>query len=220
MGLAKSSSIVLYSDPSDIRCHLVRCVLAAKNKQVDIVQIEKHELNADLDEQRQVIVDDFLEINPNGHLPSLAYHQLTIIHADIMVEFLDDRFPHPSLFPPGPVERSEARTVMRQIETDWYTLVDKITSDIEVQPSREALKNAFDLIVPLFDNFDYFMSNTYSMVDFYLVVLLWRFESLGIDMSTFPKSMQDYADRMFNKSWFLASLTDQEMDMRCQEYAV
>ena len=81
MGLAKSSSIVLYSDPSDIRCHLVRCVLAAKNKQVDIIPIEKHELNADLDEQRQVIVDDFLEINPNGHLPSLAYHQLTIIQS-------------------------------------------------------------------------------------------------------------------------------------------
>ncbi|MCA1930116.1 glutathione S-transferase N-terminal domain-containing protein, partial [Rheinheimera sp.] len=107
--------MTLFSTANDMYCHQVRMVLAEKGVTVDIMQVSTDSLP-----------EDVYEVNPYGSLPTLMDRDLALFKADIINEYLDERFPHPPLMPVYPVARANARLMMHRIEKDWYGLADKI----------------------------------------------------------------------------------------------
>ena len=106
---------------------------------------------------------------------------LGLYNAGIMLEYLDERFPHPPLLPVYPVSRANSRTLMLRIDKEWCPLVDiliaKERSEKELLIVREELLNEISTVAPTFKEFDFFMSEDFSLIDCYLAPILWRLPS-------------------------------------------
>ena len=133
-----------------------------------------------------------------------------------MMEYLDERFPHPPLLPVYPVARAESRLLIHRIEKDWSTLVDKIlTGRGNHDKQRQELEESITSIAGIFTEKPYFMSDTFSVVDCTVAPILWRLPKMGIELS--PKKVKpllDYMDRLFEREGFQASLSETEREMR------
>ena len=196
--------MTLFSDTIDIYSHQTRIVLAEKGVGVEVSFIDPTELPEDL-----------LELNPYGTVPTLIDRELVLYNSHIIMEYLDERFPHPPLMPVYPVSRGQSRLTMHRIQNDWYVLAEKIMAKKgDLEATRNELREAFLSLAPLFAETPYFMSEEFSLVDCYLAPLLWRLPALGIELTgTGSKDVKAYMKRIFERPSFIASLTDQEREI-------
>lgn len=200
----KRPVMTLFSGANCMYSHQVRIVLAEKGVSVDIHLVEKGNLPETLH-----------EINPYGTVPTLIDRELGLYQADIIMEYLDERFPHPPLMPVYPVMRGRSRLMMHQIETDWYSLAAKIYADNDAAIARRDLTEQLLAIAPIFSEAPYFASEEFSLVDCYLAPLLWRLPELGIELAgAGAKELKDYMLRLFERDSFQASLTEAEREIR------
>jgi RNA polymerase-associated protein len=202
----KRSVMTLFSGSTDIFSHQVRIVLAEKGVSVEIEQVDMGNLPQDL-----------IDLNPYRTVPTLVDRELTLFESRIIMEYLDERFPHPPLMPVYPVARGESRLMMHRIESDWYSLMHIIYkgSAAEADAARKQLREELLAIAPIFAYMPYFKSEEFSLVDCYLAPLLWRLPELGIELSgSGAKELKGYMTRVFERDAFLASLTEAEREMR------
>ena len=197
--------MTLFSTANDMYCHQVRMVLAEKGVTVDIIQVSTDSLP-----------EDVYEVNPYGSLPTLMDRDLALFKADIINEYLDERFPHPPLMPVYPVARANARLMMHRIEKDWYRLATAILNgDDNAATARQELKEGLLSIAPLFNEAPFFMSEEFGLVDCYMAALLWRLPLLGIELNgPGSKELKNYMTRIFERDAFQASLSDVEREIR------
>lgn len=198
----KRAVMTLFSGANDMYSHQVRIVLAEKGVNVDIHYVTPDNMPEDL-----------YEVNPYGNVPTLIDRELGLYRANIINEYLDERFPHPPLMPVYPVARGRCRLMMDRIENDWYSLTRKIEAGEE--GARQELKESILSIAPVFAEQPYFMSEEFSLVDCYLAPLLWRLPEWGIELDgPLAKDIKTYMLRVFERESFQASLTDVEKDIR------
>ncbi|MCF6346587.1 MAG: glutathione S-transferase N-terminal domain-containing protein [Thiomicrorhabdus sp.] len=206
VSVTKRSIIVLFSDSKCPKSHRVRLVAKEKDIPMEVVEV-------DIDN----LPEDLLELNPYGTLPTLVDRELVLNDPQVMIEYLDERFPHPPLMSVDPISKARARQMLRQLETEWYPLIDTINkSEIEadVKTARRDLQERLIQLIPAFEHKDYFMSDDYSLVDISMSVLLWRLPSLGIELPKSAKPITDYEKKVLNREMFMESLSDDEIDMR------
>lgn len=206
MSLLRRSVMTLYSGATDLDSHRVRIVLAEKGVTVDILNVEFGE-----------IPEDLHELNPYNTIPTLIDRDLVLYQANIIMEYLDERFPHPPLLPVYPVARAKSRLMMHRIEQDWYSLVKIILTSkdaSEVERTRHNLSDSFVSLNPVFADKPYFLSDEFTLVDCCIASLLWRFPYLGIELPSRAKAVYAYMSRVFARQSFQASLTDSEREMR------
>lgn len=201
----KRSVMTLFSASDDMFSHQVRIVLAEKGVTVDILQVTPDN-----------IPEDLYEVNPYGSLPTLIDRELALYQADIIMEYLDERFPHPPLMPVYPVARGQARLMMYRIKHDWYSLADKILQGgSDAANARQELREGLLSIAPLFSEAPFFMSEEFGLVDCYMAALLWRLPLFGIELSgPGSKALKSYMNRIFERDAFEASLTEAEREIR------
>ena len=203
MALVRRSSMLLYSHPDDIDSHRVRIVLAEKAVSVEVINIDPNDPPS-----------DFLEINPYGTLPTLVDRDLVINQSNVNMEYLDERFPHPPLLPVYPINRAKLRLMVHRIETDWYAQAKNIIDGVAVEQSRKNLLLLMRRIVPVLEEFEYFMSEDFSLLDAVLAPLLWRVPLYGIDLQEVSPVIQSYAMRIFARNCFVGALTRAEQRVR------
>ncbi len=196
--------MTLYSGADDLYSHQVRIVLAEKGVTVDVLQVDPNDMPEDL-----------IEINPYNSVPTLVDRELVLYNSRIIMEYLDERFPHPPLMPVYPVSRGQTRLMMHRIESDWYTLVDRIRKGDRVDSARKELQESLTAIAPIFTEMPFFMSEEFGLADCYLGPLLWRLPELGIELDNrVAKEIKAYMTRLFDRESFKASLTETEREMR------
>ncbi|HDZ56592.1 MAG TPA: stringent starvation protein A [Pseudomonas xinjiangensis] len=204
---SKRSSMAFFSDPRDHYCHRVRIVLAEKGVTVDIVNVEPGQHPQEL-----------AESNPYNTVPTLLDRDLVLYEPNIMMEYLDERFPHPPLLPVYPVARANSRLLMYRVQRDWCVLVDMIadpkTPAPAVAKARKELRESLIGVAPVFAEMPYFMSEEFSLVDCCIAPILWRLPILGIELPKQAKPLQDYMDRIFQREGFMASLSSTEKEMQ------
>ena len=110
----RRSVMTLFSRPTDIHSHRTRLVLAEKNINIEISSV----LGNDLPE-------DLMDLNPYHTVPTLVDRDLTLYDSRVIIEYLDERFPHPPLMPVDPVTRAQFRLALFRIESDWYSLAEE-----------------------------------------------------------------------------------------------
>lgn len=206
--VAKRSSMTYFSDSRDHYSHRVRIVLAEKGVTVDVVDVDPTD-----------IPEELSEINPYNSLPTLLDRELSLYNTSAMMEYLDERFPHPPLLPVYPVARAESRQFIYRIERDWCPLVRTILdakNKDAVAKAQEDLKNSLMAIAPIFAEKPYFMSEEFTLVDCCLAPILWRLNSLGIELPRTRPVMPllEYMELMFQRPSFQESLTEDEREMR------
>ena len=200
----KRSSMILYSDPKSAQSHQVRLVLAEKGILVEVLDAHPKGLPAEV-----------MEFNPHGVLPVLVDRELRLCKPHIIMEYLDERFPHPPLMPVDPVSRAQARLYLYRVSQDWYNPMDRILSGSAqaATSARKELRESLLVSIPIFEAKPFFMSDELSLVDCVVVPVLWRLPWLGIDLPTQARSIKRYATRMFLREAFRRSLSDLEEEM-------
>ena len=209
MGLvAKHSSMVFYSDGNDHYSQRVRLVLAEKGVAVEIVDVEQGNMPEDL-----------ADLNPYNSLPTLVDRDLVLYESSVIMEYLDERFPHPPLLPVYPVARAQSRLFIYRIQRDWCGYVDTIVAgrskDTVIDRARKELRESLIAIAPIFGEKAFFMSEEFTLVDCCLGPILWRLPVLGIELPPkHGKPIHNYMDNLFSRESFQASLSEAELDMR------
>ena len=195
-------AMVLFSLPLCIQSHRVRLTLYEKGISAEVKIFDANDPPEDLQ-----------ELNPYGEMPAMVDRDLVIYDARIIMEYLDERFPHPPLQPTDPVSRARGRMMIHRIESDWYALLKDIEDAGDKKKAmkpKKMLKESLVSALPLFEAGPFFMNQEVSLIDCTLVPLLWRLPSIGVEIPPQAGAIRSYAERMFKRSAFQASLSGLE----------
>lgn len=206
MSITKRAVMTLYSGDTDIYSHQVRIVLAEKGINVDVINVDENHP-----------CEELLELNPYNTLPTLVDRELVLYRSGIIMEYLDERFPHPPLLPVYPVARAKSRLMIHRIDSDWYSLLKQIEQNEgskESKAARDELREGLISLTPIFADAPYFLSEDFTLVDCCISPLLWRLPRLGIEIPSKYKPIHQYMNRIFKRDTFQASLTEAELEIR------
>jgi len=195
--------MTMFSDPECIHSHRVRLILAEKGIQAEVE-------SCDPDNKPE----DLIQLNPSNSLPTLIDRDLVLYDARVVVEYLDERYPHPPFMPIDPVSRARTRLALFRIESDWYSFLPSLDAGGESRTTAgmqlaESLTAASDV----FSVMPYFLSEEFSMLDATLAPLLWRLNHYGIVLPNAAAPVTEYAKRVFARPGFQASLSDVEREL-------
>jgi len=206
--IAKRSSMTFYSDPVSHYSHRVRIVLAEKQVTVDLIDVDSDN-----------VPEDLLDLNPYNSLPTLVDRELVLYESDIIMEYLDERFPHPPLFPVYPVARAQSRLWMYRVRREWCQLVDPLLAndgeEEELEAMRARLRDSLIATAPIFGEKPFFMSDEFTIVDCCVTPILWRLPVMGIELpkTRATRPLFEYRERLFNRDSIKASLSELEREM-------
>ena len=189
--------MTLFSDPICPYCHRVRMVLAEKKIAAELVDVDA-----------KALPERVRDVNPYETVPTLVDRDLVLYESQIIMSFLDERYPHPPLMPVDPVTRARARLYMYRIDRDWYGLMTRIKGGDD--QARVELHDSLVSSAPLFAASRFFLSDELTLVDFVLAPLLWRLSSLGVLLPAQGRAVSAYAVRLFDSEAFQQSLSEQE----------
>ena len=203
---SRRSVMTLFSRPTDIHSHRTRLVLAEKNINIEIANIPGPDLPEDL-----------MDLNPYHSVPTLVDRDLTLYDSRVIIEYLDERFPHPPLMPVDPVTRAQFRLALYRIENDWYKIAEEAESSGDGKlgaKTRKLLRESILQSAELFQARPYFLSDEFSLVDCTIAPLLWRLPVYGVELGSGGDAIEAYMKRVFARRSFRKSLTELEQEMR------
>ncbi len=157
------------------------------------------------------------EFNPYLETPTLLDRDLVLYEASVIIEYLDERFPHPPLMPVDPISRAKTRLIIARLTRDWLRPIGNFNETAEFMLSAELKKSIHDgllAISPLFANQPFFVNTEYTLADAYMTPLLWRLPALGISLPKQAAPLLEYAERMFKRPAFIKSLSPREIELR------
>jgi len=212
VSLSNRTSMALFSDPLDHYSHRVRIVMTEKGVTSEIIDMDSNNLTAEI-----------LEVSPYAEMPVLVDRDVCLYDSVILMEYLDERFPHPPLLPVYPVSRAHIRLFIERIERDWCGIFDDLIDLIEgklptakAKKARAELKSQILGMSQILKEKPYFMSDEFSLIDCCIAPILWRLPLIDIELKKDAKSKPIYAymERVFTKKCFIDSLSELEREIR------
>ncbi|ADE16875.1 Glutathione S-transferase domain protein [Nitrosococcus halophilus Nc 4] len=202
---SKRSVTILYSDPLCPRCHRTRIVVAEKNISTDIIDVEPDHLPEDL-----------VQLNPYNSTPTLVDRDLVLYESKVIMEYFDERFPHPPLMPVDPISRARIRLMLYRIDQEWYRLLGNAPRSSITPKVRKMLIEDLTVLTPVFEKTPFFMNEEFSLLDCTLAPLLWRLPALDIKLPPQAKLIEEYANRVFARDSFQKSLSNAEREIQAK----
>ena len=201
----RRSVMNLFSSADCPQSHRVRVVLAEKGITVEIIEVDSNQKPEDL-----------IDLNPYNTVPTLVDRELVLYDPRAIMEYLDERFPHPPLMPVDPVSRARTRLALYRIEQDWYGLVPQLESRGEktAGKARKMLRDSLTASAEVFAAKPFFLSDEFSLIDASVIPILWRLKHYGIELPRQGKPVIDYAERMFARDSIQESLSEVEREMQ------
>ena len=196
----------LYSGNTCLRSHQVRIVLAEKGILTEINNVDG-----------SVVPEDLIALNPYVSLPTLIDRELVLYDSRVIVEYLDERYPHPPLMPVSPVDRAKLRLGLATLERDIVehaVALDLVLGTRSENAHRKKLKSLLVSSADLFGMQQFFLSDDFTIVDCVIAPILWRLDLFGIELSDAHKPITTYMERIFSRKTFKESLTEDEEEMR------
>jgi len=197
--------MTLYSGTTDPYSHRCRFVLFEKGMDFEVIDVDV--LN---------MPEDLAVMNPYNKVPVLVERDLILYEANIINEYIDERFPHPQLMPPDPVMRARARLFLHRFEQELFCHIAGLESNNAKvnEKAREAVRSNLTQIAPIFGKQKFMLGDEFSMLDVAIAPLLWRLEHYGIQLDKEATPLMKYAERLFSRQGFIEALTPAEKAMR------
>ena len=197
--------MTLYSGTTDPFSHRCRIVLFEKGMDFQVIDVDVYNMPEDL-----------AVINPYNKVPVLVERDLVLHDANIINEYIDERFPHPQLMPADPVMRARARLFLRRFEDELYCHVHAIEQGTQkiADKARLAVRDNLMQITPVFLKQKYMLGEEFSMLDVAIAPLLWRLDHYGIQLGKEAAPLMKYAERLFSRPAYSEAMTAAEKAMR------
>ena len=201
----RRSMMGLFSGNTCIRSHQVRFVLREKGITTDIQNVDGKK-----------VPEDLIALNPYASIPTLTDRELVIYDSGVIIEYLDERYPHPPLMPVSPVDRAKIRLALVSLEADIVSTaieLDAALGSRNENSLRKKLKSMLNASLDLFSSNKYFLNDELTVIDCVLAPILWRLEYFGISLGKEQKTITDYMERVFSRETFQNSLSEDEEEM-------
>ena len=201
----RRSMMGLFSGNTCIRSHQVRFVLREKGITTDIKNVDGKK-----------VPDDLITLNPYASIPTLTDRELVIYDSGVIIEYLDERYPHPPLMPVSPVDRAKIRLALVSLEDDIVSTaieLDAALGSRNENSLRKKLKSMLNSSLDLFSANKYFLNDELTVIDCVLAPILWRLEYFDISLGKEHKAITDYMERVFSHETFQDSLSEDEEEM-------
>lgn len=194
----------LYSGTTCPYSHRCRIVLYEKGMDFEVIDVDLMSR-----------AEDIAVINPYNRVPVLVERDLILYEANIINEYIDERFPHPQLMPPDPVMRGRARLFLHRFEQELYSHVDVIEQGGKnAEKARAVIRDNLTQLAQILAKQKFLLGDDFSMLDVAIAPLLWRLEHYGIQMGKDATPLMKYAERLFSRQGFIDALTPSERAMR------
>ena len=194
----------LYSGTVCPYSHRCRIVLYEKGMDFEIIDVDQMDKS-----------EDVAAINPYNKVPVLVERDLILTEANIINEYIDERFPHPQLMPADPVMRGRARLFLHRFEQELYSNVNIIQQGGKsADKARAIIKDNLTQLSQILSKQKYLLGSEFSMLDVAVAPLLWRLDHYGIQMGKDAAPLMKYSERLFARQGFIDSLTPAERAMR------
>jgi RNA polymerase-associated protein len=199
-----STMMNLYSGTTCPFSH--RCRIVLYEKQMDFQVIDVDLFNKP---------EDIAVINPYNRVPVLVDRDLVLYEANIINEYIDERFPHPQLMPPDPIMRARARQLLFTMEHELFSHIDPLEKNLKgADKSRLHVRDRLTELASMFTKQKHMLGDEFSMLDVAIAPLLWRLDHYGIELSKTAAPLMKYAERVFSRQGFIDALTPSEKVMR------
>ena len=199
----RKTIMALYSGTDCLYSHGCRIVLHEKEIECQVIYTDPLDT-----------CEELAEINPYNETPTLLDRDLVLFDPFIINEYLDERLPHPPCMPVDPVSRAKLRLMIKRIDRDWISKLKDIDEPEHKDRIRKDIYDGLISISPIFLEQPYFLGDDYSLVDVFIAPLLWRLPYFDIKLPKQAKVVEEYAERLFERDAFQASLSEVERDMR------
>jgi RNA polymerase-associated protein len=194
----------LYSGTVCPYSHRCRIVLFEKGMDFEVIDVDLMDKSEDL-----------TSVNPYNKVPVLVERDLVLTEANIINEYIDERFPHPQLMPADPVMRGRARLFLHRFEQELYSNVNVIMlGGKAVDKSRAIIRDNLAQLSQILTKQKFLLGNEFSMLDVAVAPLLWRLDHFAIQMGKDAAPLMKYSERLFSRQGFIDSLTPSERAMR------
>ncbi len=204
--LNRRPAMTLLSGPVCVLSHCVRIVLLEKDVECSVEFVSG---GGDL--------SLLAEHNPYSETPTLVDRDISLYDTSVIMEYLDERFPHPPLMPVDPITRAKTRLMISRLSRDWLGPVSALGDSLPLKPPAALKKSIHDGLIalsPLFRDQPYFLGLEYTLVDTFMAPLLWRLPALGIQLPKQASPIVEYGGRLFARPAFRDSLSEPEREMR------
>ena len=201
----RRSMMGLFSGNTCIRSHQVRFVLREKGISTDIENIDGKK-----------IPEDLIALNPYASIPTLTDRELVIYDSRVIIEYLDERYPHPPLMPVSPVDRAKIRLVLASLDADIVSSAIDLDGALGTKNEnslRKKLKSMLNASLDLFSANKYFLNDELTVIDCVLAPILWRLDYFGVKLAKEQKPIATYMERVFARETFQMSLSEDEEEM-------
>ena len=199
-------AMTLLSGRGDMFSHCCRIVLLEKDIECSVEYVVG-----------QAELDKLGEFNPYGETPTLLDRDVALYDMSVILEYLDERFPHPPLMPVDPITRAKTRLMVSRLTRDWLVPISRLgdgpAPDLPAKLKKD-IYNGLTAISALFVGQAYFLGEDFTLVDAYFGPLLWRLPAFGIELPAQATPLVQYGEKLFSRPTFYDSLSDQEIELR------
>ena len=194
----------LYSGTTDPFSHRCRIVLFEKGMDFEVIDVDLYNKP-----------EDIAIINPYNRVPVLVDRDLVLYEANIINEYIDERFPHPQLMPPDPIMRARARQLLHTFEFELFSHIEALEKNPKgADKERAHVRDQLTQLAPMFAKQKFLLGDEFSMLDVAIAPLLRRLEHYGIELPKAAAPLMKYAERIFSRQGFIDALTPSEKVMR------
>ncbi|MCX4190784.1 glutathione S-transferase N-terminal domain-containing protein [Methylophaga sp. OBS3] len=196
----RRTRLTLYSESSCPFGQQIRFALEEKGVDYQFVTLESGEW------------PEFLaDINPTASGPTLIDRDVALYDPCIILEYLDERYPHPALMPASPADRARIRLMLSQLSQNWQPLIHQLQGRSATK-ARRTLKEDITVMAPLLSNNEFAYGQQFSLLDCFLLPFLWHLPEFGVKLPASAAAVERYAKRLYSRPAFKASLTTASKD--------
>lgn len=201
----KRSVLTLFSGENDVLSHILRLALTEKGIAYDVEHLN------DTSSTPAHSVRGRQKVEHEIKSATILDRDLRIDDIHIALEYLDDKYPHPPLFPSGPEKKAKVRLIIKLIEQKAMKNIRKLSStdSKEVAQAVDELSSFIRDVSAIFNEktlqiFD----EEFSVLDCYFAPILYKYFRAIQENKSFvlPPKIANYYRRIHSREQFLKSL--------------
>ena len=188
--------IQLYSYFRSSAAYRVRIALNLKG-----IKYEQLPINLVTNEQNS---PEYLTVNPQGLVPAIELEDgTTITQSTAILEWVDEKYPEPPLYPHAALLRAKARSLCNIIACDIHPLnnlrvLKYLSEEFNVSEDQKTtwyyhwISKGFSSLEESFSSGSFALGQNVSMVDVYLIPQVYNALRFKMDMTKYPNIIRIY----------------------------
>lgn len=136
--------------------------------------------------------------------PALVDREVLLDEVDVIVEYVEDRYPHPAMLPSTPTSRAASRMFFRRFLRDFFPLMVKAEKQ-GCAESNAKLAAELKNLAPVFKSSQFFMSDELGLMDIGFAPIAYRLQRANANLGAhFNKYIAQMVGRQPFKDTFYA----------------